>query len=132
MTKNSILSALIVSVVLIGCAGHTAKAWEKVRTRNQQALLELEIGMSKANTLRILGTDEDKIRKGLTGSSRIPNPFKRENYQSDDGLVEVLFYYTDVQKWDGTITDDELTPIFFKNGKLIGWGRSFTDKLKIQ
>ena len=34
---------------------------------------------------------------------------------------------TDVKRVDGAITDDELTPLVFDDGKLIGWGSSFLE-----
>jgi hypothetical protein len=41
--------------------------------------------------------------------------------------VEILFYYTDRQA-DGGITNDELTPLVFERGELVGWGWSYLDQ----
>ena len=53
------------------------------------------------------------------------NPYRSEILQGSNETFEVLYYYTDVKKADGAITDDELTPLVFKDKKLIGWGWSF-------
>ena len=42
-----------------------------------------------------------------------------------DKIFEVIYYVTDVKNDDGAITDDELTPLVFDEGNLIGWGWSF-------
>jgi len=46
----------------------------------------------------------------------ITNPYCSETLKGKDGYTyEVLFYYTDIKKQDGAITDDELTPLVFKD-----------------
>jgi hypothetical protein len=57
---------------------------------------------------------------------RITNPYRVETMKGkDDQLYEILFYYTDIKKRDDAITDDELTPIVLKDGKVVGYGWSF-------
>ena len=46
-------------------------------------------------------------------------------YRTDDSVFELLLYYTDIKKADGAITDDELTPIVLKDGRVDGWGWSY-------
>lgn len=57
--------------------------------------------------------------------SVITNPYRTEMYKINDDIFEVFLYYTDLKKNDGAITDDELTPIIIKNGKVDGWGWSY-------
>lgn len=46
-------------------------------------------------------------------------------------LIEILFYYTQARQFDGKLTDDELTPLVFINGKLDSWGwESWVEKAK--
>lgn len=62
--------------------------------------------------------------------SKISNPYKVEVLKGKDGQIyEVLLYYTDVKKMDGAITDDELTPLIIKDGKLQGWGWVFFNEI---
>ena len=44
-------------------------------------------------------------------------------------MYDVLFYYTDLKTRDDKITDDELTPLIFRNHELVGTGYPFLAKL---
>jgi len=60
---------------------------------------------------------------------RINNPYRVEAFKGKDGHIhEVLYYYTDLKKDDGVITNDELTPIVLKDGKVVGWGWGFLNE----
>ena len=126
--------SLIMALLLLGgCAGSQYATWklanalEEVRSENRTNLMKLEIGMSKSDVLSIMGADEKKLWGGIGYSQRISNPYRSEILESNAGPMELLYYYTDLKKQDGAITDDELTPLLFKDGKLIGWGWSFLD-----
>lgn len=84
--------------------------------------------MSKPQVLSVMGTETIK-----TGGSPeiVTNPYKTETFRNQSGMTyEVLFYYTDVKRRDGVVTDDELTPLVLEDGKLIGWGNSFFSDIK--
>ena len=54
------------------------------------------------------------------------NPMREETLKGAEGAEYlVLFYYTDVRQLDDKITDDELTPVAFRGGKLAGIGYAF-------
>ena len=93
---------------------------QQVRTMNKEKLNELEIGMNENVVLMIMGSKTIKIK---SAPFTIENPFKTEIYSNDVDVYKILYFYTDLVKMDGFITDEELTPIIFKNNKLIGWGR---------
>lgn len=57
----------------------------------------------------------------------ISNPYRSEILQGKEKKFEIVYYVTDVKRDDGTITDDELTPLVFDDGKLIGWGFGFLE-----
>lgn len=99
---------------------------KQVREMNKEKLNELEIGMSENVVLMMMGHKAIKI-----GSApfTIENPFKTEIYTDDVDVYKILYFYTDLVKRDGFITDEELTPIIFKNNKLIGWGRDVWKKI---
>ena len=116
---------LVLSVLAFGCAG----SLDKVRTTNRKRLLKLSIGMTKEQALKIMGT---KSGGGRYGEPTINSPYKSEILQGREKTVEVIYYYTDIKDafytaHEVTITDDELTPLVFENGRLIGWGRSFLE-----
>ena len=118
---------------LVGCTslGHL----DKLRTENRQNLLKFKIGMSKQEVIEIMGnktaTDSYANYEKVTAT----NPYKSEILQGKDKTFEVLYYFIEskhqkvVDAWGWSqaapITDDELTPLVFDNGKLIGWGWSF-------
>jgi len=96
---------------------------------NRTNLLKLSMGMSKAEAITAMGTAPAtayyRDNFGFQQSFTINNPYRSEILQGKDKTFEVLYYATDVKKDDNAITDDELTPLVFDNGKLIGWGWSF-------
>jgi hypothetical protein len=111
------LLVLLLCLGLTGCASLSG-----IRIMNRQNLLKLSIGMTKQEALNVMGTRTFKTYADGT----INNPYRSEILSNKEGRVfEVVHYYTDVKSLDGVITDDELTPLIFDNGKLIGWGQSF-------
>jgi len=124
------IMSVLLCLGLIGCA----TTLQQAISPNRENLLKLSIGMSKEEVVRIMGTQSfsaggsDFIR--ATNSSKGPevtinNPYRSEILQGKDKTFEVLYYVTDDKAGSGVITDDDLTPLIFDNGKLIGWGRSF-------
>ena len=101
--------------ILFGCA-----SLETVRSQNRTNLMRLSTGMPKVEVLQVMGI-ETVSAEGYT----INNPYRSETMQGKEKVLEVLYYYTDIKKRDGAITDDELTPLVFDSGKLTGWGWSF-------
>ena len=99
---------------------------QQVRTMNKEKLNELEIGMNENVVLMMM---ESKTFKIESAPFTIENPFKTEIYSNDVDVYKILYFYTDLVKRDGFITDEELTPIIFKNNKLIGWGRGVWKKI---
>ena len=62
----------------------------------------------------------------------VNNPYHKESLRVADQNYDVLYYFTRVQKADGVISNDELTPLVFENDILIGKGWDFLNKLKNQ
>ena len=119
----------IIVLVLIFCnnsISDTVFTPQQVRTLNKEKLNELEIGMNENVVLMIMGSKTIKIE---SAPFTIENPFKTEIYSNDIDVYKILYFYTDLVKRDGFITDEELTPIIFKNNKLIGWGRDVWKKI---
>ena len=97
-----------------------------VRDKNRENLNKISIGDTKKEVLEIMGT-KSITTYGVnfwiySRTEKITNPWKTEILTKDNKTYEVLFYYTDVKDRDGSINDDELTPIIFYNGKVIGYG----------
>ena len=101
------------------------------RLENRQHVTQLSVGMTKQEVTELMGTKTatDEVFVGLlnggTIKTTVNNPYRSETLQGKDKVFEVHYYYTDVKKQDGAVTDDELTPVVFDNGKVIGWGWGF-------
>ena len=108
-----------------GCAGLS-----KLRYENNKNISKLSIGMSKDEAIAIMG---NKTAGGRLGEPKVGNPYKSVILQGENKTLEVLYYYTEVKQAFyfrpvSRISDDELTPLVFDDGKLIGWGREFLEQ----
>ena len=111
----------MVKIVVIGFALYFAAAalilqmyqadpenmsWQERETFNLKQIGRLDLGISKGDVIRLLGSPDISEGKAV----------------SYDAEVLVLFYRTHHVKSDGVTTRDECTPLLFKNDKLIAWG----------
>jgi hypothetical protein len=125
----------VLVILAVGCVTPTPEkpTLDMVRARNASSLLKINIGMDKKEVLEIMGTETIQTyfySTQMVESRVIPNPYRTEIRREDDKVLEVIYYYTDFnfKKKGEAITDDELTPLVFENGKLIGWGWSFFEE----
>lgn len=125
-----LMCLLFLVMMVSGCI--EGRGISKVTAPNRANLLRLSIGMSKQKVINIMGTEEMIAFYAPPGTGLIhrktiiiTNPYRSEIFQGKDKTLEVIYYVTDVKRDDGAITDDELTPLVFDNGTLIGWGWSF-------
>lgn len=108
---------ILLILFLTSCA-----SLDVIRSNNRQNLIKLSPGLSKSEVLTLMGTKKVTSDDGTV----ITNPYRNETAKTDNGqMCEILFYYTDIKREDGAITDDELTPLVFMDGKLTGWGWSY-------
>jgi len=72
---------------------------------NRENLNKIEIGMSKAQVLEVMG-----------------KPYRREA----EGQYEWLLYQTKIPSvYEAHTESNYLTPLLFEDGKLVGWGKNF-------
>lgn len=116
MLRNFLI-VMTVTVFLSGCASSTSQ----IRADNRQRLMGLSVGLSKQEVLEKMGTKTIQANDGTV----VTNPYRTEMYHAKGSVFELLLYYTDIQKSDGAITDDELTPIVLKDEQVDGWGWSY-------
>ncbi|GAB4511672.1 MAG: hypothetical protein Tsb0026_14910 [Sulfuricaulis sp.] len=120
------MKKIIIALVLIlsGCSNIYLDTSDLLRAQNTENLRKLSVGLEKKLAVEIMGTEPSK---GVF--MWIDNPYRSETLRGKDGKnCEVLYYYTDLKQRDDKITDDELTPLVFQDGKLIGWGYPFLDQ----
>jgi len=136
MRGKKLLTALLLGLLLLvmmvsGCI-EGRRGISVVTAPNRANLLKLSIGMLRQKVINIMGTEEMIAFYAPPGTGLIhrktiiiTNPYRSEILQGKDKILEIIYYATDVKRDDGVITDDELTPLVFDNGTLIGWGWSF-------
>ena len=121
------LLAVLLCLGLVGCSSLRSLSQATAPTREN--LIRLSIGMTKQEVLDTMGTEtrEAYYHGGLDNwaFSTMNNPYRSEILQGKDKTLEVIYYVTDDKNHDGAINDNELTPLVFDEGKLIGWGWSF-------
>ena len=119
---------IFLSIILSGCA--TSVVYNPMQTATQQELLLNESGfkaIQDGQTIdevhKIMGTElvigyqaQSAAYKPLT----IPNPYKSEAGRDPKYLIE--YYIESIRQPDGVVSDNELMPLIFKDGKLIGRG----------
>lgn len=104
----------------------------EVGSYNQANLLKVDLGATKNKVLEVMGGIQ-KIRT-YTASSIVTmkksiiinNPFSRDFKTDTSGhTIEILWYYTDVNKADGPIVKDQQTPIILEKNAVVGMGWDF-------
>lgn len=106
------------TVLLTACNTFYVDTADLLRDGNKENLKKLSMGMDKTAAMQTMGTEPSR---GVF--MWIDNPYRSETVTAKGGQsFDVLYYYTDMKQRDDKITDDELTPLVFKDGKLIGWG----------
>ena len=108
---------MIVAVMLVGCA-----SWPDTLSReNRQKLSQLRLEMTMDEVASLMGTEP--IHR------RVNQPYRTETTRLSDGTSAVIWlYYSDIKARDDAITNDELTPVVFEKGKVVGWGWTYLDQ----
>ncbi len=117
-----LMAVVLMAGVLVGCA-----SLPEVAAKNRQKLPQLSVGMTKEEALKIMGTKTVILPSSYLQFQffKIHNPYRNENIESQGRTFEVISYVTDVYDEGTMIFKENLTPLVFENGKLIGWGQNF-------
>lgn len=110
-------------------------ARNEVGSYNQANLLKIDIGATKTKVLEAMGGVQ-KIQTYVTTSFMtkkegiiINNPINREfKTDSAGNTIEILWYYTNVNKADGDITKEQQTPIILEKNAVVGIGWDFYEE----
>ena len=128
---------ILLSLGLAGCA--TSVVYNPMQLANQQEFLlnesgfkAVQEGMTLDQVHQIMGTQLN-IGYTLQGSNykplTIPNPYRSEAIKGTDYFIE--YYIEAIRQPDGIVSDNELMPLIYKNGKLIGRGWNEANSLRI-
>jgi hypothetical protein len=129
MKLRSAIASLVVAAA--GCSTLLMDPLEQFRADNKQNLARISVGMTRLEVESVMGNARaggglPEIAFGRVQYLAVRNPMRVENVMAKDGSeYVVLFYYTDVRTKDDKVTDDELTPVAFRDGKVAGIGYGF-------
>jgi len=107
MKKTRLICLLALVAMVSGCAGPMTLSQATARTREK--LIKTFVGMPKEKVVHIVGTE----------------PNRSEIIQGNGKNLEVVYFVTDDKDGDGVISNEELTPLVFDEGKMIGWGWAY-------
>jgi hypothetical protein len=105
---------------------------------NESSLKNVSEGMTLADVHKAMG-QEIVIGYSATPSPStdykpltIPNPYKVEELTTTAGNYQVEYYITSIHQSDGVVSDNELIPMVFKDGRLVGRGWPYLNSLRPQ
>ena len=127
------LAVLVVAsfAALAGCSTLLMDPLEQLREANKRNLQRVSVGNTRLEVESIMGTERaggglPEVAFGRVQYLAAKNPMREDAVRGRDGAeYQVLFYYPDVRAKDDKITDDELTPIVLRDGKVVGIGHPF-------
>ena len=123
-------------LILTGCASSPVYNPIQAQTHpelllNEGGLKEIQEGMTFEQVHKIMGQElligyafQSDHYKPLT----IPNPYRIEKVKDTGYVIE--YYINAIRQADGIVRDDELTPLVFQDGKLIGRGWPLVNSLR--
>jgi len=115
---NSRIGLLLFVFLVIGLSGCAVmNGPETITNHNNSRMLSLERGMTINQVIGHIGP-----APSCPTCNNVQNPLKREMYPAGEDMFDILFFYTRRLVADGAITDEETSPVVFKNGRLDGWG----------
>jgi hypothetical protein len=136
MKQFIFFSLILISINATGQTLPKKPTESDIRSYNQLNLMKVDTGMTKAQVVESMGGIKSIqsyvkdpvywLTKPYDKSLIINNPYSRDMKTDSLGnTIEILWYYTDRKIVDGAITKDELTPIIFEKGKVVGIGWGF-------
>lgn len=111
---------------------------ERLRDSNKRKLALVTVDMPRGEVDKLMGSDRAggslvDVLHGRTQHLQARNPMREEHRLGIDGqYYEVVYYYTDLRERDNKITDDELTPVVYRDGKVAGVGYGFLNEHAIR
>ncbi len=119
---------ILLSLSLAGCASSVVynpmqQPLPQEILLNESGFKAVQDGMTETQIHQLMGTELVIGYKSQTPGYQpltIPNPYKSEAIKGTTYLIE--YYIEAIRQPDGIVSDNELMPLVFKDGKLIGRG----------
>jgi uncharacterized protein DUF3192 len=121
----------LLALTLAACSTLMVDPLEQLREANKRNLQRVVLGHTRMEVESIMGDARaggglPEVVFGRVQYLAAKNPMREEHIVGADGAeYDVLFYYTDLKERDDKITDDELTPVVLRDGKVAGIGYRF-------
>lgn len=139
--KNWMLCLSIIA--LFGCVSvpledpAVQQGFQKSSSANVLRLDKITRGMSYDDVRTIMGTSVvvgfDSLSEASSQQTQtIGNPFRMEMMSGKGKEFVVNYYFMYVLKSDGEISDDELMPVVFSDGKVSGKGWKYLTEIVAQ
>lgn len=139
MRKMCLIIAYL-SIFLCGCVTtHTEfQAVDDVSpaVRRFVSFHQLQKGLTQSEVSAVLGGqviigyEMPDARQQRYKPVVISNPHRVEEYVRGIRKYTIEYYLAGINRSDGSIENDELTPLVFQEDKLIGWGWGFLERIK--
>jgi hypothetical protein len=99
----------------------------QIASVNRAKVNQLYLGMTRPEVEKLIAPASVTIRRvGPFSTTQLTNPVRSEAVRDKEGAtIEVRYYATDVIPDAGdefSFTEDEVTPLVFKDSQLVGWG----------
>ncbi|MBF0478291.1 MAG: hypothetical protein HQL26_02300 [Candidatus Omnitrophica bacterium] len=130
---------ILLCVGLYGCVTVEKEDRPPANTAEHKQLIPVNLirpGMSSAEVKSVLGNNmvigyQKKDKTGIYEPINMAIPLKSEDFKRAQEKYRADFYYVEVRLPDGIISDEEITPVVFKNDLVVGIGWDFYKSLKI-
>lgn len=121
--KNRVIGVLLLSMVLVSCAGMGTGdrvKWVSYKTlisTNLANVSKLSVGMTKTQVLSTMGN-----LAASTKDTLVPNPYTVETFRVGRSQYEVMYYMTQKYRPFTSIRLSQATPVVLREGVVVGWG----------
>lgn len=127
MTRGLLATSIALSMGTAAALSACAPTTAQIASVNRGKVNQLYLGMSRAEVEKAMGPPSVIVRTvGPFGTTQMTNPVRSEAVRDKEGAtIEVRYYGTDVIPGAGdefSFTEDEVTPLVFKDSQLVGWG----------